>query len=485
MELQIFDILWSEHCSYKSSRTALKNPARRGPDGPDGAGGGRGHRPLRRARGEEVRRRHRPREPQPPLPGGAGRGGGDRHRRHRAGRLLHGRRGDRRARSAPLRRPERAERAERSIEIARGVVEGDRHVRERPRRAEPRRRRRLRSGPSTTTAWSTWSPSGSSGRTTCIRSACPRRREEPYVFILVGKPTDSTGLRRRHLRLGGPRRRGGGGEQGGGPGARPVPEAGAQRGALRAPRAGPREGRSRSGCKDLGAGGIACMASELADRGGMGVETRLDAIPLAEDQDLPPWVALVLGDAGALRPGRAARASPRRPCALFNERVRAPARSTGGPGRRWSGASPRSGVCRSSAKGEVLCDADVEAITCGDPRRAGTARRRPRGPARRSAAPYDGDPAEALLRMLASPNGGSAEPIYRSYDTEVQARAVIRPGEGGRDGDPPRAGVRRAGSRRRSTAIRGTGSSIPARRGRWPSSRGRATWPPSAPNRSA
>jgi phosphoribosylformylglycinamidine synthase len=77
--------------------------------------------------------------------------------------------------------------------------------------------------------------------------------------------------------------------------------------------------------------------------------------------------------------------------------------------------------------GELVCDADVEAITCGisSDREA----KAPAGGSVPGPGPYEGDLGEALLRMLASPNGGSAEPIFRSYDTEVQGRTVIRPGE--------------------------------------------------------
>ena len=76
--------------------------------------------------------------------------------------------------------------------------------------------------------------------------------------------------------------------------------------------------------------------------------------------------------------------------------------------------------------GKTVCDAPVESITCPVllDREARPAPAPPEG-----VFSWDGDAAEALLAMLASPNGGSAEPLFRSYDTEVQGRAVIRPGE--------------------------------------------------------
>ncbi len=43
------------------------------------------------------------------------------------------------------------------------------------------------------------------------------------------------------------------------------------------------------GFKDLGAGGIACVTSELAAHGGLGIDVDLDAVPVSM-KDLPPEV---------------------------------------------------------------------------------------------------------------------------------------------------------------------------------------------------
>ena len=86
LELALYAVMWSEHCSYKSSRLHLR---RLPTEGAAGAG-----RPGRERRGHRRRRRHRRghphREPQPPLGHRALPGGGDRGRRDPARHLHHG-----------------------------------------------------------------------------------------------------------------------------------------------------------------------------------------------------------------------------------------------------------------------------------------------------------------------------------------------------------------------------------------------------------
>ena len=86
--------MWSEHCSYKSSKVWLQDPADHGAAGD--------LRPGRECRRRRYRRRRRgrlqDREPQPPLVHRALPGRGDRGRRHPARRLHDGRAADRDAR---------------------------------------------------------------------------------------------------------------------------------------------------------------------------------------------------------------------------------------------------------------------------------------------------------------------------------------------------------------------------------------------------
>ncbi len=77
--------------------------------------------------------------------------------------------------------------------------------------------------------------------------------------------------------------------------------------------------------------------------------------------------------------------------------------------------------------GQPVCDSPVEVITAGIEHKR-SERPRPAA-AEGSPLPAVQDHAEFFLRMVASPNLASREPIIRYYDTEVQGRMVIRAGE--------------------------------------------------------
>ncbi len=251
--------------------------------------------------------RHRAREPQPPFAGGSRRGGLDRHRRDRARRLLHGRRRRWRARSASVRRSFRAEGAAVGSDRARRR-RGDRPVRQRSRRAEPRRRRRLRPR---------------------LRRQLPRERRRgrdrarvahhPQPRSRRGAPRTvrhdphrqahgRLGIRRRRVRLGGSRRRGDG-EPGRRTGARSLPQTRARRGdeegrggGMDAPRRDRLQGsrRRRHRLRHL--------------RDGARRRLRRQARPRRRENGARAFSArrrLVQRDAGALRHGRAAGFRPR------------------------------------------------------------------------------------------------------------------------------------------------------------------------------
>ncbi len=132
LELAMYAVMWSEHCSYKSSRRHLRPPAHRGPPGPGGTGGER----RRRRRRRRDRRGPADREPQPPLGGRALPGGGHRCGRDPPRHLHHGGPAHRPDGPAVLRPPRRRPRP-----VA-GRGGGGRHLRLRQRRRRPHRRRR-------------------------------------------------------------------------------------------------------------------------------------------------------------------------------------------------------------------------------------------------------------------------------------------------------------------------------------------------------
>lgn len=244
-------------------------------------------------------------------------------------------------------------------------------------------------------------------------------RNTPYVLVLVGKPTDATGF-------GGATFASADLDSAGGTGAvqvadpflkRVVSEANARVLEMLFERG------IEFGFKDLGAGGIACVSSEMASHGGMGIELWLDRVPVSS-ADLPPEVI-----ACAETQERFGLAVPQDAAydvvGIYNEEFELPRLYPG------SGASiigrftgDRTYLVLHGGK-EVAC-APVDAIT------EGIFHDRP-GLEVASALPEPTsrpvDPASDLERMALSASGVSRAPLFSFYDSEVQGVTHLRPGE--------------------------------------------------------
>ncbi len=243
----------------------------------------------------------------------------------------------------------------------------------------------------------------------------------PWVFVLVGKPTDESGF-------------------GGASFASDELGESDQRGAVQLP--DPflkrvlhvanaemfRRVRARgipAGFKDLGAGGVACATSEMAAAAGRGATLELERLPrvpralapevllCAETQERYCWV---------LPAGFAEEA-----CDLYNREF-ALAHAYPGAEARVIGRVTDEPRYQVVWNGETLVDCPVHAITEGRKVERPGRRRAPAAPLeiRGSTA----GPREALLDLLRSPNGCSREYLFRHYDSEVQGRTCLRPGEG-------------------------------------------------------
>ena len=183
------------------------------------------------------------------------------------------------------------------------------------------------------------------------------------------------------------------------------------------------------GFKDLGAGGIACVSSELADAGGFGIELDLAHANLAE-ADLPDRVA-----ACSETQERFALAVPRRlvedVLRIYNETYEL--------GSMYDGAGavvlgtilpPKEGeprMYRLKRGDEVLVDVPVELIT------EGIRYDRPSEPRHvrisETPLPVEGrDVGRTLVELLATPHLCSRRELYQHYDSEVQARTAMKPG---------------------------------------------------------
>jgi len=178
------------------------------------------------------------------------------------------------------------------------------------------------------------------------------------------------------------------------------------------------------GMKDLGAGGIACASSEMGASGGYGIEIDLDRVHVAFPDLLPEEIACSETQE---------RYMLMVPPSLTEEVLKIYNEDWDLPNIYEGARASVIGKVKSHKryilryKGEVVCDAPIDAVTEGIcyTRSAQKGKQRFEEPIFQQPA----DLGEVLLALLSSPNIASREYIYRFYDTEVQGNAVIRPGE--------------------------------------------------------
>ena len=260
-----------------------------------------------------------------------------------------------------------------------------------------------------------------------IHSAVPpEAAEEPYVMILVGKPTDDSGF-------------GGSAfaskildedEQAEDRGAVQVDDPFlknvlAIRKANEAVREAAKEQGIVIGGKDIGGGGLACGSSELPQAGGFGVDIDLDEVHISLTDMLPETITCAETQERYLLvvPEHFAETA----LSIYNE--------------DWDLPNVYEGACagvigRITAEkryvlrheGKIVADCPIDEVTAGISYE-------------REARPYSHDGVEpqfdmpdlkqALLEVLADANICSRAYVFRAYDSEVQGHAVIRPGEAG------------------------------------------------------
>jgi phosphoribosylformylglycinamidine synthase len=253
-----------------------------------------------------------------------------------------------------------------------------------------------------------------------LRSRVPEG-DGPWVFVLVGKPTDESGFGGAAFASG---------ELGGGDqrGAVQLPDPFLKRVLHVANAEAFRRVRERgipAGFKDLGAGGVACATSELAAAGGRGAEIALERLHRV-DRPIAPEVLL-----NAETQERFCWVVPEsfaaELCDLYTVEF-ALGSIHPGAGASVLGRATERATYRVTWRGETLVDCPVDAITAA--RRAPRAARRRAPPAPGRATRRHPAPDAALLAMLGGHALGSREYLYRHYDSEVQGRTWLRPGEG-------------------------------------------------------
>ncbi|HEY6571626.1 MAG TPA: phosphoribosylformylglycinamidine synthase subunit PurL, partial [Candidatus Limnocylindrales bacterium] len=199
------------------------------------------------------------------------------------------------------------------------------------------------------------------------------------------------------------------------------------------------------GVQDLGAAGITCATCETADRGGTGMLVDLDAIPRREP-GLEPFEVMISESqermVAIVEPARweAVRAVCERwdlPVAIIGRVTAEPdivvLTGPGGEGALGGDGRPVEGA-------RELARIPAAALASG----AIVFQRESRPPARRRSAPAPGapvepidtlplrgqDPGAVLQALLGSPNLSSRRSVYEQYDHNVQANTVAGPGRG-------------------------------------------------------
>lgn len=243
----------------------------------------------------------------------------------------------------------------------------------------------------------------------------------PWVFVLIGKPTDESGF-------GGAAFASGELGQEDQRGAVQLPDPFLKRVLNVATYEVFRRIRERGilcGFKDLGAGGIACATSELAAAGGCGAEIDLTLAHRVERR-LPPEV-LLCAETQERYCWVVPESFAAELCAIY-EREFALGQVHPGAGARVIGRAVPSRRYTVTWEGQTLVDCDVEAITTGRrAERAAQTRVRTRPPRSRRRVP---DTKKALLTLLGGLHLGSREYLTRHYDGDVQGRTWLRAGEG-------------------------------------------------------
>lgn len=172
--------------------------------------------------------------------------------------------------------------------------------------------------------------------------------------------------------------------------------------------------------QDLGAAGITSSASEMAAKGGVGIEIETDRVPLREEGMEP--VEIMLSESqermlAVVEPGKA-------------DRVAELARRYG-VGAAVIGRVADHGELRVVHEGEVVGSVPAEHLADAPLYEREVVRPAYLAGVRRldlAGVPAPGDYGEALLRLLAHPNLCSRRSVYEQYDHEVGTCTVVRPG---------------------------------------------------------
>jgi len=175
------------------------------------------------------------------------------------------------------------------------------------------------------------------------------------------------------------------------------------------------------GIQDLGGAGLTCATSEMASRGGSGLEIELDCVPCRE-QGMTPYEIMISESQERMlmvvAPDR-------------EEKVHAVFRRWGTPSTT-IGQVTNDGILRVRKGGEVVAELPARSLAEEAPVYCPAFREpeyiKQAAVLDLAALPDVSAAGEALLLLLASPNIASKEWVYRQYDHTVRTCTVVRPG---------------------------------------------------------
>ena len=255
-----------------------------------------------------------------------------------------------------------------------------------------------------------------------IHSAAPEN-SEGYDIVIVGKATDNSGF-------------GGAAfaslvldekEEEYNKGAVQVPDPFLKNVLIRATEAVFAEARKKEiniGFKDMGAGGIMCSTSELCDAGGYGADINLNEIHVSM-HNLPPYV-VACGETQERFTWISPSDFTKTILKIYNEDFELPNVAEGAQAKVIGKVTKETDYILKH-DGKIICNVLVNTLTQGirynrDKREM---KRNFKEPKLKEPSDYN----KAALNVLSHPNVASKAMIYKHYDAEVQGLAVIRPGE--------------------------------------------------------
>jgi phosphoribosylformylglycinamidine synthase len=173
------------------------------------------------------------------------------------------------------------------------------------------------------------------------------------------------------------------------------------------------------GIQDMGAAGLTCSTTEMAAKGGLGIEIDLDLVPQRE-AGMTPYEILL------------SESQERMLLVCTKENVKKVQEVFA----KWDLDAPiigrvtEGGQVRVLFKGEVVVDIPVDAVVnlCPAYRRPSQPPSRPPSAVRMPLLPVPADIEDVFFRLLASPTIADKEWVFRQYDHMVQTNTVLLPG---------------------------------------------------------